>query len=256
MNDEYLKIAKKAALEAGKIVGKYAQGGLTLHSKGHYTNFATEADIKAEEKILEIIQTNFPNHNIIAEESGSVKTDSEYTWIIDPIDGTIPFVDGLPTFGISIGVFKNNQPFVGVINMVATNQLYWAQKGKGAFLNGKKIQVRKEADLQQSTIGMEWGHTNRINKMDTLLRPIAEKVRYIYSFGSVVFLVIGIAQGKIDGCIIRANLWDLAAGVILVTEAGGKVTDILGKPVNYSESKLQVICSNGFVHDDIVKVYK
>lgn len=110
-DSKFLQVAKQAAIEAGKIVKKYYQTKLVLHGKGHVTNFATKADLESEAKVIEIITKNFPEHNIIGEESGRVDNNSEYTWAIDPIDGTIPFVDGLPFFGISIGLLKNNQPF-------------------------------------------------------------------------------------------------------------------------------------------------
>lgn len=189
MEDKFLKVAKEAALEAGKIVKKYYLSELTLQSKGHYANFATRADLESEQKIIQILTKNFPDHNIIAEESGKVNKGSEYTWAIDPIDGTIPFVDGIPVFGVSIGIFKNNQPIIGVINMVATDELYWAMEGKGAFLNGEKIMVRREKDLKQSTIGLDFGHTERVMKLDIFFRPIVEKVRYVYLFGSAVSIL-------------------------------------------------------------------
>ncbi len=255
MDKKILKVAKEAALEAGKIVKKHYQSELILHDKGHYTNFATQADLESEKMILEIVTKNFPMHNIIAEESGKVENDSEYIWAIDPIDGTIPFVDGLPVFGVSIGILKNNKPFIGVINMVATDELYWAVRGGGAFLNGKKIKVRKEGSLQNCTIGLDLGHTERIFKLDHFFRPIVEKVRYVYLFGSAVAILCYIARGMIDAYIIRANIWDIAAGVVLVEEAGGRVTGISGKEVNYLEEKPRIICSNSLIHDDILKIY-
>lgn len=255
MDDKILEVAKQAALEAGKIIKKYYLSELKLHDKGHYTNFATAADIESEQKIIEILTKNFPSHNIMAEESGMVDKDSEYTWAIDPIDGTIPFVDGLPFFGVSIGILKENKPFIGVINMVVTDELYWAQKGKGAFLNGKKIQVRKEGNLQNCTIALDIGHTERIYKLDNFWRPIVEEVRYVYLLGAAVSALVYVAIGKIDAFIIRANVWDIAAGVIIVEEAGGKITDMHGKAADYTESKPQLICSNGLVHNAILKVY-
>lgn len=261
--DKLLKIAKKAALEAGKIVKKYylseltpIQSGLILHDKGHYTNFATQADLESEQKIVEILTKNFPNHNIIAEESGQVDKGSEYSWAIDPIDGTIPFVDGIPTFGVSIGVLKNNKPFIGVIYMVATQELYWAQQGKGAFLNGNKIAVRKESHLQNCTVGLDWGHTDRILKLDKFFRPIVEKVRYVYLFGAAVATLVFVARGWVDAYIQRANIWDLAAGAVLIEEAGGKITDFEGNEINWTENRLSMIASNGLIHEAILEVFK
>ena len=117
-DSKFLAVAKEAAIEAGKIVKYYYNTELELHGKGHVANFATQGDLESEKKVIEIITKNFPDHNIIGEESGRVDKGSEYSWAIDPIDGTIPFVDGIPFFGVSVGLLKNNQPFVGVINMV------------------------------------------------------------------------------------------------------------------------------------------
>src|SRR3989344_6796187 len=125
-DSRFLKVAKQAATEAGEIVKKYYQSELELHNKGHVNNFATQADLESEAKVIEILRASFPEHNIIAEESGRIDNGSEYTWAIDPIDGTIPFVDGLPFFGVSIAVLKDNKPFIGVINMVVAGELYWA----------------------------------------------------------------------------------------------------------------------------------
>jgi len=256
MEDELLKIAKQVAIKAGKIVKKYYLSELTIHSKGHYANFVTQADLESEQKIIQILTQNFPNHNIIAEESGKQDKGSQYSWAIDPIDGTIPFVDGIPVFGVSIGILKDNKPFIGVIYMVATEELYWAQKGKGTYLNGKKIKVRKEGNLSSCTIGMDWGHTDRIMKLEKFFRPIVEKVRYVYMFGSAVATLCYIARGMIDAYIIRANVWDLAAGVVLIREAGGKVTDMAGKEVDFAEGKPRIVCSNGAVHEAILKIYR
>src|SRR5262245_53009959 len=131
-DSKFLEVAKEAAIEAGKVVKSYYNSELALQGKGHYTNFATKADLESEAKVIEIITKNFPEHNIIGEESGRVENNSQYTWAIDPIDGTIPFVDGIPFFGISVGLLKNNKPFVGVINMVAADELFWAEEGEGA----------------------------------------------------------------------------------------------------------------------------
>lgn len=255
-NDNFLKVAKEAALEAGKIVKKYYLSELTLQGKGHYSNFATKADLESEQKIIQIITKNFPGHNIIAEESGKIDKKSKYSWAIDPIDGTIPFVDGIPVFGVSIGVLKNNHPLIGVIYMVARDELYWAQKGKGAFLNGKKIEVRKESNLQNATIGLELGHMNRAARLDKLWKPIVDKVRYVYLYGASIAILCYIARGWIDAYVQEANIWDLAAGALLITEAGGKVTHFSGKEADFSVDRPQLICSNGLIHDQILKTLK
>jgi len=254
-DSRFLKVAKQAATEAGEIVKKYYQSELELHNKGHVNNFATQADLESEAKVIEILRASFPEHNIIAEESGRIDNGSEYSWAIDPIDGTIPFVDGLPFFGISIGLLKNDQPLLGVINMVAKDDLFWAEQGKGAFKNGKRIQVRKKESLDQATIALEWGHSARDWRIEKHVAPIIEKVRYAYVFGSAVQSLTAIAEGKLDGCLIRAYVWDFAAGAIIVKEAGGEYTDPKGDKPDFTAEKIQLICSNGLIHDQMVKAY-
>lgn len=255
-DSKFLQVAKEAAIEAGKIVKKYYQSELTLQGKGHYANFATKADLESEAKVIEVIKASFPDHNIIAEEGGGgVNNDSEYTWAIDPIDGTIPFVDGIPFFGVSVGLLKDKQPYVGVINMVATGELFWAEEGKGAFKNGEKISVRQENSLEQSTIALELGHVDRDEKIQKHFSPIVGKIRYAYVLGSAVRSFTLIAEGKLDGAFISAYIWDFAAGVILVSEAGGKVTDQNGHAPDYTLNHFKLIFSNGLIHDAIVKVY-
>lgn len=254
-DSKFLAVAKQAAAEAGEIVKKYYQSELELHNKGHVANFATKADLESESKIIKIIKKNFPTHNIIAEESGTIDNGSEYSWAIDPIDGTIPFVDGLPYFAVSVGLLKNNQPFIGVINMVVSGDLYWAEEGKGAFKNGKPINVSEESALDQSTIALEWGHTDRLMRIDKHLRPIVEKVRYAYMFGSSVYECVLVAQGTIEGTFVRANIWDLAAGAILIKEAGGELSDQQGKDVDYSSVKVHLLASNGKIHTEFVSCY-
>ncbi len=254
-DSKFLSVAKEAAIEAGKIVKKYYQSELELSGKGHYANFATKADVESETKAIEIISKNFPDHNIIAEESGTVDNNSEYSWAIDPIDGTIPFVDGIPLFGVSVGLLKNDQPFAGVINMAGTDDIYWAQEGGGAFRNGKKIQVRQESKLENATIGLELGHTGRDKKIEEHFRPIVGKIRYAYVFGSAVKSLTLIAQGNLDGAFLSAYVWDFAAGAILITEAGGKITNQRGEKPDYTFKHFDLIFSNGLIHDALVEVY-
>ena len=254
-DSEFLKVAKEAAIEAGKIVKHYYQSELTLHGKGHVANFATQADLESEAKVIEIIQKSFPNHNIIGEERGRIENGSEYSWAIDPIDGTIPFVDGIPVFGVSVGLLKNNKPYLGVINMVARDELYWAEEGQGAFRNGEKLQVRDRKELSASTIALEFGHSERNMRLQKHFLPIVEKVRYAYVFGSAVQSLTLVAQGNLDGSFIRAYVWDFAAGVILVKEAGGKFTDISGKEADFTKERIELISTNGFIHDEMVSLY-
>lgn len=254
-DSKFLQVAKEAAIEAGKIVEGYYRSKLELQGKGHVANFATKADLESEAKVIEIITKSFPDHNILGEESGKVNNNSQYTWVIDPIDGTIPFVGGVSTFGVSVGLLKNDKPFVGVINMVAQKQMYWAEEGVGAFRDEDKISVLEEKRLENITIALEFGHEGRQEKLERMFKPIVSKVRYAYVFGSAVKSLTSVAEGSVGACFLQAHPWDFAAGAILIKEAGGKVTNPQGGEPDYVANTFTLLCSNTLVHKDIVKIY-
>lgn len=255
-DSKFLQVAKQAAQEAGDLILKYSQNEHEIHNKGKTNDFATQADLNSDKLITQIIKKNFPDHNIIAEESGETNNNSEYTWAIDPIDGTIAYASGVPTYGISIGLLKDNQPFLGVINLAGVKELYWAEKGKGVFLDGRKIKIRKEDRFSESIIGVELAHTNRKEKLDQYFYPIVDKVRGIFSVNSAVWQLTYLANGKIDGLALPGYIWDFAAGAIIVTEAGGKITDYKGEDIDWTKKRINVIGSNGLIHDDLVNLYK
>ncbi len=255
-DSKFLQVPKQAALEAGNLVLSFANEEKKFKLKGRTNDFATQADLASDKLITGIIKSNFPEHNIIAEESGQVDKGSEYTWAIDPIDGTIAYTSGLPTYGISIGLLKDNQPYVGVIYLVGLKELYWAEKDKGAYMNDEQIQARQESQLAQSTIGLELGHTNRVTKLEQYYHPIVDKVRGVYSVGSAVWQLVSVANGRLDGIVLEANLWDFAAGAIIVTEAGGEISDFAGGEINWEDKRIKIIASNGLIHKELVSLYK
>ncbi len=258
MESKFLKVAKEAALKAGKIIEKYYGKKLEKKVKdGDNSNFATQADLEAEEIITKIIIANFPTHNIIAEEGGKTDRKSKYTWTIDPLDGTISFVSGLPFFAVSIGLLEENQPILGVINWVANQELYWAQKGKGAYLNGKRIHVSKIDNLEKVILGVGFGKRSiRQQKVDKYLLPLMNKVRYIYCLEGSAISLMSVAKGNFDSYATIAWIWDFAAGAIIVEEAGGKVTDSQGVAPDWTKDRLDIVASNGLIHDQILEALK
>lgn len=250
---KFLEIAKKAAIEGGKVVSKYRKQELHLKTKSHANDIVTQADVECEKIVLEIIKGTFPDHNIKAEESGEEIKDSEYTWAIDPIDGTLDFISGIPFYGVSIGLLRNNKPFAGAINMVGLNELYWAEKDCGAFMNGQEIQVSPRDKLSESYMFLDVGGKERQKRLDNRVIPFLNKVRSIFMAGSATAEMVFTARGFVDGFILKANIWDFAAGAIILTEAGGRITDYKGRDVDWSKPKMQVIGSNGLMHDQIVE---
>lgn len=257
MENNFLKVAKKAALEAGKVILKYYGKDHYLIIKSDDTDFATRADLEAEKTIVEIITKNFPTHNIIAEEKTRIDNKSQYTWAIDPLDGTISYASNMPFFACSIGLLENNQPVVGVIYHVTQKDFYWAQKGKGAFLNDKKISVSKTKKLDEAVAGLGIGTiTKRRAKLDDYFFPLLNKVRYIYMLGGGAVTMAFLARGFLDAVPNRAWVWDQAAAGIIITEAGGMISDRFGNPVDWSADYTEFIASNGRIHDELLEALK
>lgn len=259
MNDkQFLKVAKQAATEGGKIILKYS--GKDLHKNIKHedpTDYATKADLEAEKTIVKILTTSFPNHNLIAEEEAKIDQKSKFTWVIDPLDGSISFGSGVPYFSVSIGLLEGGKPILGVVYNVSFKQLYWAQKGQGAYLNGKAIQVSQKKSLKESVGSLDFGHNvKRQQKLDLYVNKLITKIGYIYSFGSAVASLGMIAEGVLDLYINHAFPWDFAAGTVIVKEAGGMVTDFEGNEPDLTKDRLNIVASNGLIHDEILEALK
>ncbi|MDP3758382.1 MAG: inositol monophosphatase family protein [Candidatus Daviesbacteria bacterium] len=255
---DFLKIAKQAALEAGKIIQKYSGKDQYKNVKHEDpTDYATEADIEAEKTIVKILTTNFPTHNLVAEEEAKINKKSDFTWVVDPLDGTISFGSGIPYFSVSIGLLEEGVPILGVIYNVSFKQLYWAEKGRGAYLNGKAIRVSKKKSLKESVGVLDFGHNvKRQYKLDLYVNKIITKIGYIYSFGSAVASLGLVAEGILDLDVNHAYPWDFVAGAVIVREAGGKVTDFEGQEPDWTKERLNIIASNGLLHEQILEALK
>lgn len=258
MNDDFLKVAKQAAVEAGEIVQKYLGKAHKVNVKnGDASDIASEADLEAEKVIVSILKKAYPSHNIISEEGEKTEQGSEYTWVVDPIDGSLSFLQNVPYFGVSIGLLKNNLPILGVINHISFNNLYWAQSGEGAFLNGEKIGVSTQDKLDASVVVLDFGHRQRRqSKIDLYITPLIVKVGYNYSFGGAVTTLGMVAQGTLDAVVNQAWLWDFVAGTVIVREAGGRVSDFEGGEPDWTKERLNIVVTNGILHDQILKEIK
>lgn len=256
MNNDFLKVAKQSALEAGKIIQKYSG---KVHQKDlkneDPSDFATETDIEAEKAIVSILSKAFPKHNIIAEENEKTQKGSEYTWVIDPLDGTFSFTIGIPNYSVSIGLLRNNKPVLGVIYQPALNAMYYAQNNKGAYLNEDKIKVSSRDNLNRSAVVLDPGHQKkRPEKIIRYFLPLINKIGVPYQIGSAAATLAFIANGIFDADINEAYLWDFVAGTVIVREAGGKVTDFEGNEPDWSKERLSVVASNGIIHDQILRI--
>lgn len=221
-------------------------------------SFVSTADLKANDIIVKSIKSNFPNHDILSEESVSSVTKSgrksDYRWIIDPLDGTHNFLHEIPIFGTSIALERRNEIILGVMHFPALNLTAIAEKNKGAFLNGKRIHTSGRKTLERSMILFEFPykeHKNTAKFMERLSRRIVD----LRDFGSAIYHLLLVASGRCDGYItITTNEWDVAAGYLCVLEAGGIMTDFKGKNA-YINNKSNVI-SNGKINGGLVKALK
>jgi len=250
---EIISVAIDAAKEAGDFLlenfGKITQ----IEKKGD-RNFATNLDKEAEVMILDKIRSRFPKHRIIAEESGSSNTDSEYLWIIDPLDGTHNFMRNIDIFGVSIGILKREEFVGGVIYMPKEDELYVGEKGAGAYKNDKKIKVSSYDNLEDCSIAFDSSIRYSPKVMLKVLGDLADKVFNVRMLGSSVRQLSYLAEGTLDFVVeFHDRPWDFAGGVCIVEEAGGKLTNLKGGRLTYKS--IGYIGSNSLIHakvEDIV----
>jgi myo-inositol-1(or 4)-monophosphatase len=249
INPKLKRVALSAAKKAGEIIRKNFQKKIEIRRKGDKTP-VTSADIKADRLICSIIRKSFPNHNIVSEEGGGTMG-KNYTWVIDPLDGTKNFIAGWPFFSVSIALVYGEDLILGVVFNPITEKLYFAEKGKGAYLNGGKIKVNSFQDFSLMNFGFsKGGDLEGGVKILKKLTPFIQTFRY---FGSDNLFLCSIAEGKIEGFFnLKSEYYDVAAGLLIVQEAGGKVTDFNNK--KYLASSKSLIVSNGKIHDKLLKL--
>ena len=241
--------------EAGEIIKEGFGKNVTFEFKSNMNDLVTEIDKAAEKKIIEFIHKEYPGHNIFAEESGKLDGNSEYTWVVDPLDGTVNFAHGLPLFSVSIGLMKNDEIIAGAVYDVMMDQMYTAEKGSGAFQNGKRIRVSDNNDLQKSMLvtgfpyDIKENPKNAIEKFNVFL----VEARAVRRLGSAAIDCCYVASGVFDGFWeVSLNLWDMCAGQLLIEEAGGKVTNMSGGKVDYNS--VELLATNGKVHEAMERV--
>ena len=217
-----------------------------------YKDFVTDVDLQAEGEIIAAIEKEYPDHNILSEERGDLHKDSEYKWIIDPLDGTHNYARKLPMFGVSIALEHRGKVVLGIISLPYFHELCTAEIGKGAYLNGEKLRV-SDVGLGESL--MIYDTKLRVNKepMIDALSHLVHNVFIIRMFGCATWDLSLIAKGQAELNVdFTCKPWDIAAGALIVEEAGGKVTDLQGNAwTPYSQG---YILSNGKVHDEVLGI--
>jgi myo-inositol-1(or 4)-monophosphatase len=245
--------AVAAALESGAVLKKHFGKEIDVRSKGQ-AGLVTNADFESEEKCIKVLLKKFPQFGVLAEESDPKKSESEGRWIIDPLDGTTNFVHRFPMFCVSIAAEWEEQVVVGVIYHPILNELWVAAKGKGVRLNGKRITVSKTRKLSDSllTTGFTYQKQKLLHREMGAFERLSQLARAVRRPGSAALDLAYTGRGVFDGFWER-NLspWDVAAGSLIVEEAGGKVTDFKGNP--FSVHSKEILASNGLLHNSLLQ---
>jgi myo-inositol-1(or 4)-monophosphatase len=247
----------KATSAGAAVLQYYFNGKFTISNKEGVNNLVTEADHASEKAIFEVIKAEYPDHFILSEEAGELKMDSEYKWIIDPIDGTVNFAHGIPICCVSIAVEKAGKMILGTVYNPLINEFYFAEKGKGAFFNDKQIQVSAEPDLMKACLvtGFPYTYLDMPNGPLEVFSKLIRKGVPVRRLGSAAMDLCWVAAGRFDGFYEhKLQAWDSAAGFLMVEEAGGRVTDFTGK--DYSPYQPHLCASNGKIHADLLAVIK
>ena len=255
--DELKEVLLTATQEAGKIIQQYFNGTFKIDHKEGINNLVTEVDKLSESKIIEVIRSRYPSHSIISEEAGELMKQSEYQWIIDPIDGTVNFAHGIPICCVSIGLIFEGKIVLGAVYNPVMNELFVAERGKGATLNGQPISVSVKSDFSTAFLVTGFPY----NWPDGPEHPIRVFERLILEglpvrrLGSAAIDLCWVACGRFDGFWeYNLNAWDVAAGYLIVEEAGGKITDFDGNPYNIFDK--QTLATNGLIHEKMLSVIK
>jgi len=253
-----LTVAIQAAREAGlylkESVGKVRSIEI---KKGEERNLVSEIDKTSEAMIIRILKSSFPSHAILAEESGAADTAAEYRWVIDPLDGTTNFLHGLPIFCVTIGLEFKGEIVAGVVYDPNRDEIFTAEKGSGSFLNGQRLGVTSTEEMIRSLLVTGFPYNIADNPQHAVERFVGflMAARGVRRLGSAALDLCYVAAGRFDGFWeVYLHPWDMAAGMLMVTEAGGTVTDFSGAPM--SIYRKDIAASNGRIHDQLLKILR
>jgi len=233
----------------------FFNGKFKISNKEGINNLVTEADHASEKAIIEVIRKDYPDHFILTEESGELATGSEFKWIVDPIDGTVNFANGIPICCVSIGLEQDGKMIMGAVYNPLMNEFYFAQAGFGASLNDKKISVSQKTALATSCMvtGFPYKYLDTPNGPLQVFEKMIRQGIPVRRLGSAAIDLCWVAAGRFDGFYEHdLQAWDSAAGSLIVEEAGGKVTDFKGNA--FSPHQPHIIATNGKIHDELLGV--
>jgi myo-inositol-1(or 4)-monophosphatase len=249
---QFVAVASEAAVRAGEIQRERYGQDVKVEKKGEI-DLVTEVDHACEAAILEVIRARFPDHDIMTEEADLARTGSRYVWIVDPLDGTTNFAHSYPMFSASIALTVDGESVAGAVFDPLRDELFTAEKGAGAHLNGRRLSVTPEDRLIQSLIitGFPYDlHERLVERLTPFIRVMA-RARAVRRAGSAAIDLSYVAAGRADGfweAVLQP--WDMAAGRLLVEEAGGTVTRFDGTTVSVGPD--QIVATNGPIHDELL----
>jgi len=250
---KFLDVAKSAAFEGGEVLKKYWGNLSHVRHKSLEGDLVTEADNESEERIIALIQKAYPEHQILSEESGIHQAkDHDYLWVIDPLDGTTNYTHQFPLVAVSIALYHQNAPLVGIVYNPISEEFFEAEHGLGAKLNGQTIHVSSVDQLSDSLLATGFAYNRRETEDNNYAEfcHLTNSCQGVRRAGSAALDLAYVACGRLDGhWEIGLKPWDVAAGALLITEAGGRVTALNNEPFDIYEEV--ILATNGLIHDEI-----
>jgi len=247
---------KQTLIKASKVAAKVLMknyGKIKFVKTKEKESYFTNVDLEAEKAIFSIIRKQFPRHNIVSEEYGNLGKKSEYTWYIDPLDGTHNYIHNIPLFGVSIALAYKDKVKLGILNIPCLKEIYFAEKGKGAFLNGKRIKVSNKKTIKKSFVVTDISPRRMPEAKIKIYGKLKNNAYDIRALGTAIYGQALIARGSADIFITKeTKSWDIAAGFLLIEEAQGKVTDF--KSNNWKPKDGSYIATNGHLHNKILNI--
>nr|WP_239565405.1 inositol monophosphatase family protein [Brevibacillus fulvus] len=248
------ELAIQCAREAGKLSLLRMSQPYTVEYKTSASDLVTAVDKEVEKRVIEMILAKYPEHGVLGEESTFQGDPHQFEtlWIIDPIDGTTNFVHQQINFSVSIAVYQKGQGVIGVVYDPSRDELFYAVKGEGAYLNGRKLKLDRQVKLEEALLctSVFWNKRAEQIGIDRIVKQLAGKVRGMRLLGSAALELSYVAAGRLDGYVsMSLNAWDFAAGRLIVEEAGGIVTKINGQPLPYDEKSSIMACNQAFYEE-------
>jgi myo-inositol-1(or 4)-monophosphatase len=249
-----LDFAIRVAQEAGRLLRDRLGTRIDITHKGAI-NLVTDVDLASERLIVDRIATHYPRHQVLAEEGGLAESGSDYRWIIDPLDGTTNYAHSYPVFCVSIGLEHRGEIVLGVVYDPMRDELFTAERGGGAALNNRPVRVSATDDLMHSLLSTGFPYDIRTSTLTNLdhWANFAMNAQALRRDGAAALDLCYVACGRYDGFWeLNLSAWDVAAGALIVTEAGGRVSDFQGG--EFSAYKPEIVASNGLIHDRMIEI--